>query len=132
MNFNPKKFANSYAITAPLLEDNNFKDTLEGLVYSVNVLPNTQITNDFKTAFKAEYNKDANDFSSLTYDFVYMIDSAVKTCGSSDTVCIAKNIRSNNPYTGVSGIMSFNEFGEGVKRDYVLKTISGGKFVDVK
>jgi len=132
MNFNPKKFSNSYSITAPLLEDNTFKDTLEGLIYSINVLPNTQITNDFKTAYKTEYNKDANDFSSLTYDFVYMIDSAVKTCGSTDNICLAKTIRSNNPYNGVSGIMSFNEFGEGVQRDYVLKTISGGKFVDVK
>ncbi len=136
LSFTPQMYANSYSITQSVLENPESRSAVEGLVFSINTLPDTDNAQKFRKSYKSKFTKEADDFASIMYDLVQLAHQSVKTCGLNNTSCISKNIKSLNAYSGVSGRILFTEAGEGALKEYSLKEIStasaSAKIIDIK
>lgn len=132
LNFTPHMYSNSYSITESVLDNSELRSATEGLVFSINSLPNNDNAQKFRESYKNKFTKEANDFSSIMYDLVQIAHQSAKTCNSVDLACISKNIKSLNGYSGVSGTISFSKVGEGALKEYSLKEIASGKIIDIK
>lgn len=100
----------------------------EGLYYSSPSfgMGNDPIEINFQEKYKSKYGKLAEVFAANGYDAAMLIGDALKKCGYK-TDCIRDYLYSVKDYHGVSGMTTFDSFGE-VSKPLVIKVVKDGKF----
>ena len=83
---------------------------------------------EFINNYKSVYGKDPGAYAAFYYDGVKILAKALTECDE-DVSCIRNYFVGIHNYKGVSGIINFNEKGDLVGRDFMVKTIKNGKFV---
>ena len=69
--------------------------------------------------------------TALAYDAVFVFADAVKRAGTFDSAAIREALASTKNFNGVTGTISFDEYGDPVKSG-VISTFNQGKIVYVK
>jgi branched-chain amino acid transport system substrate-binding protein len=107
-------------------------DLVEGMVFSSNFADDS--TNpevlDFVKRYEVKYGDKPNSYAAEGYDAVRFVGKAFVKCGK-DYSCIQKYLSSIKDEPSLFGNISFNNDGD-IFYDFFLKTIKGGKFVEVK
>jgi branched-chain amino acid transport system substrate-binding protein len=85
----------------------------------------------FKTKFKTRFNADVQVYAPYTYDAVNVLVAAMVKAGSSDPAKYLPTLAATSGYKGVTGPVSFDSKGDIKNGALTLKTIRGGKLVDV-
>jgi branched-chain amino acid transport system substrate-binding protein len=127
LDYAPRLFANSYAITPALVDADPL--VLEGAVFSANKLPGTDATMRFKAAYEQRYGAAPDEFAAMMYDFVYLAEQVSRVCNQ-DVACMKERLRGSS-YAGVSGKIDIASTGDGRLSEYVLKTVRAGQIVEL-
>ncbi|MAF34785.1 hypothetical protein CMO91_02980 [Candidatus Woesearchaeota archaeon] len=81
----------------------------------------------FQAKYEAKYGEKAAAFDALAYDGAMLVGKALRACkGESD--CMKNYLYKVKDYPGVSGVTTFDEYGE-VAKPLVIKTVRNGEFV---
>lgn len=98
----------------------------EGVIYChhFDSESNDSITKLFVQNYKNKFNRDVEGYAALAYDGLLIISEVLKKC-SSDRECIKKELYNIQNFRGVTGITSFDKYGDVVKPIYI-KTIRNG------
>jgi len=100
----------------------------EGVVY---VMPEINFSPEFIKNFKKKYKKEPNLFNALTYDALNLLALAIKR-GGNNGEAIKDELLKIKDYEGVSGIITFDEYGDAIDRPLELKTIKEGREVNYR
>jgi len=105
------------------------QDASNGLIYVLefNTNSDNKKTKEFIKKFKNKYNREPELFAALGYDGVMLIAKAIEQCNL-DSMCVKNNLYTTQNYEGVSGTISFDEYGD-VERPLYYMTIKDEKFV---
>jgi len=69
----------------------------------------SQITRDFRTAYKAKYNKEPDQFAAQAYDGIYLMEAALQKAGSTtDREKLREALQSIKDIVGVTGNFKFD------------------------
>lgn len=104
----------------------------EGAVWTNEVAPdvNAPAYQAFLAAYKQRFGADADIIAANAYDCVMLLGKAMAASGTNATA-IAKWLRGEKSYQGVSGTINFAKDGNVVAKPTSLFTIKDGKFVTV-
>ena len=103
-------------------------DSAEGVVYSAPAFdPQDKRIASFEQRFKEKYETTASVREATAYDAVHILAPLLSSCGK-DTTCIKDGLYKVHAYPGVSGITSFDQYGDVVK-PIMMKTIKNQRFV---
>jgi branched-chain amino acid transport system substrate-binding protein len=80
---------------------------------------------DFKARFKAKFGTEVEIYAPYTYDAVMVMADAMKKAGSSDPAKYLPFLAKED-YNGVTGHISFDEFGDIKNGSLTLYTDKGG------
>ena len=82
----------------------------------------------FAAAFKAAFNEDPGTYSDTAYDAANLAFAAMKVAGTSDTTKIAAEVlKQAKNFSGASGSITMNQYGDRVSGDYeVWKVVQSG------
>lgn len=84
---------------------------------------------DYRTAFKARYNKDISIFSDYVYDNVRMLAEAISMCDDpNDSVCVKDNLYKID-YTGATGKIKYDQNGDIADKPFNFYKVENGQFV---
>ncbi|MBR9704441.1 ABC transporter substrate-binding protein [Candidatus Pacearchaeota archaeon] len=103
-----------------------------GLIYIMefNIEDDREELIKFKEKYKKLYGEDPNLFSAMGYDSLKLTANALRVCGD-ESECIKNNFYTVQNYSGASGIISFDEYGD-VLKPMIMMTIKNEKFVRYK
>ena len=85
----------------------------------------------FKTAFKAKFGTDVQVYAPYVYDGVKVMVAAMVKAGSSDPAKYLPVLAATKDYPGVTGPITFDEKGDIKNGALTLKTVKGGKLVEL-
>ena len=85
----------------------------------------------FRAKFKARFGTDVQLYSPYVYDGVKLMVAAMVKAGSSDPAKYLPVMAATKDYAGVTGPISFDEKGDIKNGALTLKTIKGGKLVEL-
>ena len=85
----------------------------------------------FKTKFKAKFGTDVQLYSPYVYDAVNVMVAAMVKAGSSEPAKYLPALAKTTGYKGVTGTVSFDAKGDVKNGALTLKTIRGGKLVEL-
>ncbi|MEG0377078.1 MAG: ABC transporter substrate-binding protein [Eubacterium sp.] len=137
------KQAKALGITAPFIgcdtwETNEFITVggkeVEGAVMSSffdDKNPNlTPTAKEFVKAYHEAYPDRDNvpAFSALGYDAYMVIYNAIEKAGSADPQAIRDELAKTKDFEGVTGLITFDENGDALKSEAVIKSVKDGKF----
>ncbi len=105
----------------------------EGIYYTYSLFDEKStdpIFQSYQDAYTAEYGELSAAFAANGYDSLILVADAIKECkgDETDTSCLRDYLYDVEKYAGVSGMISFDEYGE-VEKPLMIKTIQDGKFV---
>lgn len=103
-------------------------DLANGIVY---LLPKEARNQTFIDSFVEAYGTEPALSADEAYDAVMLLAKALKACPDENVECIREDIINTRSYPGASGTFAFNEKGE-IEKDFVVKTIRNGEFVEVE
>ncbi|MDH5415414.1 MAG: ABC transporter substrate-binding protein, partial [Flavobacteriaceae bacterium] len=92
--------------------------------------PNSEdpVVKNFVTKFKAMFKKDPEVYAAAGYDCIKVVANAIKN-GGYNSDAIKKTLYNTRGFKGVTGDITFDEYGE-VKKEYDKFIVKGGKFVN--
>jgi len=100
--------------------------------------PNFDVNSPKTKAFVDEYNTKYSTqtlpygiWTAESYDGVIIAGDMIKKCGTTDTECMKKFLHNIKDYEGVSGKITINEKGDGV-REYSVKVVKNGIITNYK
>ena len=103
----------------------------EGIIYtapSFDVKSNESSIREFINKYKVKYGKEPTYiFAATGYDALKILDLGIEKC-KTDTNCIKNRLYSIENYPGVSGLTTFDEYGD-VNKPVMIKTVKNGQFV---
>jgi len=102
----------------------------EGIYYSYPSFDSDKsdpIVAEYQDEYISEYGERSEAYAANAYDAAMLIAKALKECDK-NTSCIRDYLYSVKDYPGVSGVTTFDEFGE-VSKPLIIKTIKNGEFV---
>ena len=107
------------------------KNSSNGLIYTTEFdLDSKRITvQDFRMKYKIKYNKEPELFSAMGYDAIYILADILKICKDSD--CIKKKLYQVSEFEGVSGIITFDKYGD-VSKPLIFMEIRNETFIKYK
>ena len=85
----------------------------------------------FKTAFKAKFGTEVQVYAPYVYDGVKVMVAAMVKAGSSDPAKYLPVLAATKDYPGVTGPITFDEKGDIKNGALTLKTVKGGKLVEL-
>jgi branched-chain amino acid transport system substrate-binding protein len=101
------------------------KEAAEGVLFTrAKEIKNEEFLNKYKSV----YGKEPGAYDAFYYDGVKIIGGALKRCNE-DVDCIRNYLVNLKDYPGVSGKINFNENGDLVGAEFMIKTIKNGQFV---
>ena len=101
---------------------------LEGMVYIEEFDANSRdVSRQFAAEYRKKYGQAPNLFGAMGYDAYQLFENGFTRCNS-DTQCIKTYLYSVRDFEGVSGLLTFDSFGDVVK-PMSLFTIADGAFV---
>lgn len=107
-------------------------DALNGMhyTYPVSSAEESQEKMDFEKRYTEKFgaNKTPSATSFFVYDGMMIMDKAMDSCRSDDTVCIGSFFRNLGNYSGISGEMKFEKDGS-ITRPFGMKMVENGRFV---
>ncbi len=102
----------------------------EGVIYAADVLDKADpLFKRFEQNYAIRFNKTLSFRTPLAYDAVMILAELLKKCGN-EVNCVKKGLYKTNGYRGISGITSFNEYGDVIK-PLTIKTVRDGEFVEM-
>lgn len=105
----------------------------EGVVYPYPASSVSTISSDkYAENYLAKYNQTVELYSSNVYDSFTVLVNAIIKCGYDDTSCVKNNIQTTRDYDGASGLISLDDRGVVIFQQTMIKTVKGGKFVNLK
>lgn len=81
----------------------------------------------FKQNYIAKYHRDPELFAAMGYDTANLAIQMLELCGT-ESDCIKNNLYTVNNYEGVSGVISFDEYGD-VKKPMIYMIIKNGRHI---
>jgi len=105
-------------------------EAAEGAIYATpgfNSESKEPVVQKFQKKFKAKYGKEAENFAAHSYDATKIIVQVIRNRGYSSSG-IKRALYKIANYPGVTGITTFDEFGD-VEKSYLIKTVKNGHFV---
>lgn len=81
----------------------------------------------FEQKYTDKYGRAPEGFAVLAYDGIRIIAERLKKCGA-DPKCIKDELYMVKDFPGITGAISFDEYGE-VKMPIVIKTVRNGQFI---
>ncbi|MBI3032786.1 ABC transporter substrate-binding protein [Candidatus Woesearchaeota archaeon] len=108
----------------------------EGIYYSYPLFDpyeGTEKMKQFNQLYHSKFGEDAEGYAAYGYDATMVIADALKQCEQNDTltICIRDYLYHIKNYEGVTGNISFDEYGE-VIQPLTVKTVKDGQFVKLK
>ena len=100
----------------------------DGAIVGTPWFPNKddQKVRDFKTAYKAKYGKDPDQFAAQAYDGVYLVEAALKQAGSlTDREAFRKALQNIKDFVGVTGKFEFDANRDPKMDVQVLEVVNG-------
>jgi branched-chain amino acid transport system substrate-binding protein len=85
-------------------------------------------TTRFVTVFLEEYQEMPSTYAALGYDAVKMLAAAIEKSDLHNPATVAQELRNLGRWPGVTGIHEFDEKGDNMGDQVVLKKLQGGKF----
>ncbi|MEI6553767.1 MAG: ABC transporter substrate-binding protein [bacterium] len=105
----------------------------EGLIYAYS---KDKTANEagraYAEKYESRYGTDPDLSSSNVYDAFNILKDSIAVCGYANKDCVRNKLASLNNYQGANGSLSVDSRGVGVYKEIMLKTIKGGKFVEVR
>jgi ABC-type branched-subunit amino acid transport system substrate-binding protein len=99
------------------------KEAAEGVIFT----RAKEIKNEaYINSYKLTYNVEPEAYGPFYYDAVKIIFQGIENCNL-DIDCL-RNFLVNNKFTGITGEIDFDESGDVINKEFVLKTIKKGKF----
>lgn len=86
---------------------------------------------EFIKKFNEKYGEEPAMSAKEAYDAVMILAESLKHCEVKDSECVRKEIAGLNDFHGASGVFSMAESGF-PEKEFIVKTIRDGKFVEVK
>lgn len=96
--------------------------------FPLNVSEGSNNWEKFRQRYIAKFGVSPSPHSFMVYDGVLLLDKALDNCESSNITCITEFFVKLRKHVGVSGEISFDEFG-GALRPFGIKGIRNGEFV---
>jgi len=101
------------------------KEGAEGLLFT---RAKEEKNEEFINGYNLVYGKDPGAYAAFYYDALKILANALTECNE-DINCIKGYFIGVNNYEGVSGNINFDEKGDLVGREFIIKTIKNGQFV---
>ncbi len=102
-------------------------DASEGIIYVAPYFDKNKYP-DYSNEYKKRHGEDPNYYAQA-YDALMIIGEVLKKCPNEyDTECLKNELYKIKDYEGVSGIFTFDEYGD-VQKPIIFKTIKNGQFV---
>jgi branched-chain amino acid transport system substrate-binding protein len=99
------------------------KEAAEGVIFTrAKEIKNENYINNYKSA----YNVEPEAYGVFYYDAAKIIFQGIESCNL-DIDCL-RNFLVNNKFTGFTGDIDFNENGDVINKEFMLKIIKKGKF----
>ncbi|MEY8292727.1 ABC transporter substrate-binding protein [Carnobacteriaceae bacterium 52-44] len=76
---------------------------------------------EFVTNYKEEFGVDADMFTGLAYDSVYVIKEAIENAGSADPAAVNEALTNITDFPGITGTFSFDEMHDPVKTVNIIE-----------
>jgi branched-chain amino acid transport system substrate-binding protein len=124
-------FGPAWAMTASLVEHGG--KSMEGAQF-VSYFDNTSEAlayGRFRDGYLATYGNEPNFASCLAYESVKVLADAMAACGSTDPVVLRQYMKTHQVFDGLSGLITFDDFGDVDRPVYIYK-IEDGQFQIVK
>ncbi|MCX7905327.1 MAG: ABC transporter substrate-binding protein [Elusimicrobiales bacterium] len=105
-------------------------NALEGVIYPHHFDPDSSdsLVRKFISSYQKKYNEAPEGYAALAYDAIYVIAKVLKESGE-DREKIKNNLYKAT-HKGVTGLTSFDEYGDVVK-DIVIRSFKNGKFTTI-
>ena len=107
-------------------------DAAEGVLYSYSAFDSDdsyEVTVEYQRNYKERYGRLSEMHAANAYDSLVFMAKAIEECDR-DSDCIRDYLYDIKDYEGVSGIITFDEYGDVVK-PLIIKTVKNGEFVEV-
>jgi branched-chain amino acid transport system substrate-binding protein len=105
------------------------KEGAEGFICTIPGTSSTEKRKHFLEAYKAKYNEEPGITADSAYDIPFVIKVAAEKCGNLDVDCLKRELINIKDFEGASGLISFNENGDLVGRNYDLFQVKNGQFM---
>jgi len=125
LKLNQKILINGVVESSNLLD--SAQNSAEGIFYAAYGWRNPDW---FLESYKNKYNKDYEIPADTAYDSLMLISKAIDGCGKVDSTCIKDELYKIKDYMGAAGKTTFDENGDVVDKEFVIKTVRNGKFVE--
>ncbi len=83
---------------------------------------------EFQNKYNFAYGRDPGAYDAFYYDGIRILSDSLKECGE-NVNCIRDYLVNLENYTGISGKIDFDENGDLVGKDFIIKIIKDGQFV---
>ena len=104
------------------------KENAEGFLYS---FPRVTIADKFKETYVEQYGDLPVNAAAGAYDALNILDYVFEQCKNFSSECASEKIQQLKEYEGASGTMTFNKETWDVGKEYIMKTVRNGKFVEL-
>jgi len=109
------------------------KEAAEGIIYiapKFDTERKDRTFQDYKEAYQKKFNEIPESLSAQAYDAIKILVKAIKQCNYSDnTTCLKDELYKVKNFSGVSGNITFNKYGEIEDKPVMFKIIKNGEFV---
>lgn len=101
----------------------------DGIIYAgVSLDKNNPKIMAFEKKYLKKYGKKPGFRTAVSYDAAMMVAGLLEQCNN-DVGCVKNGLYATKNYEGVSGLTSFDEFGD-VKKPLAIKIVRNGEFAD--
>jgi branched-chain amino acid transport system substrate-binding protein len=100
----------------------------EGLLFTK---PKNNQSSEFANKYQRTFGSVPGAYGAFWYDGTKALASAITKC-SKDTSCIKSSLVDSPAFSGASGVIDFDEKGDIVGAEYLIKIIKNGEFVEYK
>lgn len=116
--------ADFYSVTI----DERLKNAAEGALENTIIITSFTPTEEFKSKYKLEYNKDPDFSADTSYDSVILLAQAIDSTNSTDPKVLASHLHAIDYYEGASGKLQFTTAG-GVTKQAAFLTIRNNTII---
>jgi len=102
------------------------QDAIEGSFYSNHAAPDDPSMAEFVTRYADEHGDTPDALGALGYDAAMVLFDAIKRAGTTDGEKLKQALAATKDFSGVTGLINFNENRDAVKPAVILE-IKGGK-----
>lgn len=106
-------------------------EAAEGVLYVYPILPNAEYTKKVAKKFKERYGKIMNIYNGMGYDAVKVLSYVIDNCIRNNRYtgeCIKQELYNLKDFPGVTGAITFDQYGDVVERPFEVRIVSHGGF----